>query len=51
MSHHLDTPLATKNSGPARVAALMATRGVSVKRRVGGVGELQRERLSSAVSS
>lgn len=35
--------------GPAGVAALMATCGVDVKRRVGGLGELQRERLLSAI--
>ncbi|MFI6743141.1 hypothetical protein ACIBI9_60525 [Nonomuraea sp. NPDC050451] len=31
--------------GPAKVAALMATCGVEVERRVGGLEEAQRERL------
>ncbi|SEH02691.1 hypothetical protein SAMN05444920_12923 [Nonomuraea solani] len=34
--------------GSARVAAVMATCGVEVKRRVGGLGETQRERLLAA---
>lgn len=36
--------------GPARVAAVMATCGVEVKRRVGGVAEAQRERLLAALA-
>ncbi|MEV4251328.1 integration host factor, actinobacterial type [Streptosporangium canum] len=36
--------------GPAKVAALMATCGVEVKRRVGGLGEAQRERLLTALA-
>ncbi|MFG6200035.1 integration host factor, actinobacterial type [Nonomuraea sp. JJY05] len=40
---------ALPGNGPARVAALMATCGVAEKRRVGGSGELQRQRLLVAV--
>ncbi|MEU7749336.1 integration host factor, actinobacterial type [Nonomuraea sp. NPDC049158] len=36
--------------GPAKVAALMATCGVEVQRRVGDLGEAQRERLLIALA-
>ncbi|MDP9863816.1 hypothetical protein J2S55_003082 [Streptosporangium brasiliense] len=36
--------------GPARVAAVMATCGVGVKRRAGDLGEAQRERLLAALA-
>ncbi|MER5624445.1 hypothetical protein ABT061_25770 [Streptosporangium sp. NPDC002544] len=36
--------------GPAKVAALMATCRVGVKRQVGGLGEAQRERLLTALA-
>ena len=36
--------------GPAKAAALMATCGVEVKQRVGGLGEAQRERLLTALA-
>ncbi|MFI6597200.1 integration host factor, actinobacterial type [Nonomuraea sp. NPDC050536] len=36
--------------GPARVAAVMATCGVEVKRRAGDLGEAQRERLLAALA-
>ncbi|WP_433358972.1 integration host factor, actinobacterial type [Streptosporangium sp. CA-115845] len=41
---------AVPGCGPARVAAVMATCGVEVKRRVGGLGEAQRERLLAALA-
>ncbi|MEU4540418.1 hypothetical protein AB0G15_36820 [Streptosporangium sp. NPDC023825] len=37
-----------ERGGPAKVAALLATCGVEVKRRVGGLEEAQRERLLTA---
>ncbi|WP_181019917.1 integration host factor, actinobacterial type [Nonomuraea typhae] len=36
--------------GPATVAAVMATCGVEVKRRIGGLGEAQCERLLTALA-